>query len=736
MRYSPSQYAFSSGEIAPLLWGRPDYQRYQSGLRLCRGFLPLRQGGITRGPGTLFRGETKAGAAGRLIPFQFAVNDSVVLEFTDGVMRVWRYGVLVESAPSTPYELATPYDLDAIARLQFVQSADAIYLVDGVLPMQRLARLALDNWTIGAAAVRNGPFKVQNLDEAITLQASAASGSITITGVGTSFDAGWVGSLLHLKATDDIGVPYWTGNTTVSPGDQMRYDGRIYEVVSGTDTGVNPPIHTEGDILSEAGKVLWRHITDGSGIAEITAVAGATSITATVLKTIPPGCVSAPTYRWAESAWSDRNGYPATISIYDRRLACANTPGEPRTIWFSTLGDYLDFEPTTSIDGSFAYAIAGSESQNEIVWLRQGARGLHVGALGEEYSTRSTNNGEAISVLNIAFQRDTKVGSRRTTPVAPDGKPMFISADGTRLFEISYAFQDDKNKAEELSLPSDHIGALGFEQIVWQSVPTRIGWLRLTSGDLAAMIYDPREEVLGWMLHPIGGNVISLAVSRNAAGTEDIVNCIVERTVDGVLKRYVEDLVMNYDILRGSVGIEHSVHLFSSMIFNPGSPTDTFTGLGHLEGETVSVWTDKGELGPVEVTGGQVTLLGEVNRATIGKFNEDHVASTLDIGAQAQDGSALGRTKRTKAIGVKLHNTAAAELRYVERRFGQADINGAWRDITNQSVPTDLIAAYSGVVMAQLPSGMATEVYYEMRPLGGAPMTVLAIAPMIDVAGG
>lgn len=736
MRYQPSQYSFSSGEISPLLWARADYQRYQSGLRLCRGFMPLRQGGITRAPGTVYRGMTKDSAIARLIPFQFAVNDSVNLEFSDGVMRVWRYGALVESAPSVPYELTIPYDDAAIARLQFVQSADVIYIVDGVLPPQRLARLALDNWTIGDVEFRNGPFKVQNLDETITLQASAATGSITITGVGTSFDAGWVGSLLHLKPTDDIGVPYWTGNTTVSSGDQMRYDGRIYEVVSGTDTGVNPPTHTDGDILSELGKVVWRHITDGNGIVEITAVASATSITATVLKSVPPGCISAPTYRWAEGAWSDRNGYPACIAIYDRRLLLANTPGEPRTIWFSTLGDYKDFEPSTALDAAFAYTIGGSDTQNEIVWMRQGARGLHIGALGEEYSTRSTNNMEAISVLNIAFQRDTRVGSRRTTPVAPDGKPIFISADSTRLFEIGYAFQEDKNDTVELSMPSDHFGAAGFEQIVWQSVPARIGWLRLTSGDLAGMIYDPREEVLGWFLHPIGGAVISMAVSRDAAGTSDVLMLVVARTIDGSLQHYVEELTVNYDVLRGSADISTSNHLLSAKIFTPASPTDTFTGLDHLEGEEVYAWTDKGELGPVTVASGQVTLLGSVGRATIGIFGADHVASTLDIGAQAQDGSALGRQKRTKAFGVKLHNTAAAQFRYVERRFGQADITGDWRNITNPPVPTDLLTAYSGVVKVNQPSGMATEVYYEMRPLGGAPMTVLALAPMIDVAGG
>ena len=61
------QYSFSSGEISPLLWSRPDYQRNQTGMRKLNGFIPLRQGGFTRAPGTIFRGFTRNNAKARLI---------------------------------------------------------------------------------------------------------------------------------------------------------------------------------------------------------------------------------------------------------------------------------------------------------------------------------------------------------------------------------------------------------------------------------------------------------------------------------------------------------------------------------------------------------------------------------------------------------------------------------------------------------------------------------------------
>ena len=32
-----------------------------------------------------------------------------------------------------------------------------------------------------------------------------------------------------------------------------------------------------------------------------------------------------------------------TASNHDQRLAAAATPAEPRTVWFSAIGDYADF---------------------------------------------------------------------------------------------------------------------------------------------------------------------------------------------------------------------------------------------------------------------------------------------------------------------------------------------------------------------------------------------------------
>jgi len=412
-RTSPAQFAFSSGEISPLLWRRPDYQRFQTGMAACRGFLPLRQGGFTRAPGTLYRGTTRMNLPARLIAFRFAVNDAVTLEFTAFRMRVWRYGVLVDvtGSPGTPYELVTPYDDAAIARLSSVQSADVIWLADGQKPVHKLSRFALDNWTIAPAAFNDGPFRVQNLSESLTLQASATTGTITLTASSAFFVAAHVGSLIRLSPTDYTNIPLWTGNTTASVGQKMRYDGKAYQLTVGIGTGVNPPVHSSGTQkvqLSPA--VSWKFLNDGVGIVRITAITSSTSATATVLQTLPDEVKDDPTYRFEEGAWSDRWGYPSCPEIYDQRLVAAATPSDPRTIWFSAVGGFEEFEPGTEVDSAFAYAIAGGSSVNRILWLARGKAGLHVGALGEEHSTRSADKNTAISIETTVFSFDSSIG--------------------------------------------------------------------------------------------------------------------------------------------------------------------------------------------------------------------------------------------------------------------------------------------------------------------------------------
>lgn len=730
-RTSPPQVAFSSGELDPLLHRRFDYQRFQTGLRKCRGFLPLPQGGFTRAPGTRHLGSTRANAAGILVPFQFARNDALVLEFTPLKMRVWRYGTLI-MAGAAPYELTTPYDAAALASLQFVQSADVIYLADGLRPIHKLSRFALDNWTVEPALYDNGPFRVQNLKKARTVQASATTGTITLTASQALFVAGHVGSLLRLTPTDNTGIPLWTSNETLSVGDNRRYGDNVYQLTEGTNAGDNPPIHLEGVAMVDNGPTKWRFITDGVGIARITAVTSGTVATAEVIKTIPRACVDDPTYRWSEGAWSAVYGYPATLEIFDQRLVAAATPSEPRTLWFSVVGDFADFTEGVEADDAFAYSIAGDASVNRVLNLRRGRTGLHVYALGEEYATRSETRNQVIGPTTAVFDPIGSSGANAARPIAPDGDPIFISRDERRVLQQSYSIQSDSTRAANLSRPAQHIGAVGFKQIAWQATPEPTAWLRMGDGTLSAMVYDPSEEVLGWAVVPVaGGFVESLAIVPDDSGSRDLLTMIVRREIDGVVQRYVEEmsLPITADIAAADIN-----HLYAAKRFDSATPLATVS-VPHLAGEALHAWTNQGCLTDLQADGaGLVTLPEGILSGWIGLFDATHEVETLDIQAASPSGNSTGRGKRLKVAAITVHETVQGYVAARERGL-QSDVLGRLAELLPWKIGRDPVLATTGVIRSSVVSGLAPEISLVIRPYSAAPLTITSIVPTVEETG-
>lgn len=143
--YQPS---FTAGILSPALWSRVDLAKYATGLKTAMNLFVHPHGGASNRAGLEFIAEVKdsTNPAG-LIPFQFSTTQSYVLEFGDLYMRVFRDGGAVLLGMAI-FELVTPYAAADLASLTFIQEADVMYLCHENYPVQKLSRLADDNWTI------------------------------------------------------------------------------------------------------------------------------------------------------------------------------------------------------------------------------------------------------------------------------------------------------------------------------------------------------------------------------------------------------------------------------------------------------------------------------------------------------------------------------------------------------------------------------------------------------------
>ncbi|QPM89156.1 hypothetical protein [Pseudooceanicola algae] len=816
----PPQVAFSSGELDPLLHAREDFQRHQTGLALCRGFLPLRQGGVTRAPGTIFRGYTRANAMARRIPFVFAEDDACSLEFSSGKMRVWRYGALVTEAGGGIYEIDTPFLEADLPGLNYLQDADVMYLSDGRNPMQQLSRFALNDWTITSAELLSGPFRVQNLDEnlKLTLTPSGAPSDVAywiskadlsinalrkygtriyrFKGEGPSlisttngscgelppthdngtesylvddfvdpdifafwefvydtestaggfpidieadsdlFTEDHVDMLMMIEPTDWSSIAIWVGNASVGNGQLVRYAGNIYAVI-GTETGVNPPVHSTGTVRTDASKgTKYRHVSTEVGIVRIRAVTDATHAVADVLQAVPQPCLDDPTYRWSMGAWNDLFGHPRFLTLFGQRLYTARTATEPRTVSASTVGAYRDFLPGAEADASFSYDIGGITSKNPITWLTAGRRGVYIGSMGGVRLVIGTAD-SPITLTTFNPEIVSTDGAAAIQPVMPYGWPVYVTRDKGRLMEVRYNFSDDAMRPFEISLPSQHLGAELFEQIVWQPSPYQRGWIRRGDGTLLCLIYDPEQDVLGWATVPMAGGVVEdLEVSPSVDSAFDVLSMIVRREIDGQTVRCIEEQAINLRPSLGSLGEEHFNHAFCGSVFAPEAPADTFY-LPHLTGETVAAWTDKGPYsGLVVGPGGAVVLPDPVSHAVIGLADATHQFRTLPIRAAANDGDARGRKRRLKnGSAAAVFKTVRGFARCVERIEGEAEYVSPPVELVPLHVASDDVTGRTGILSVELTSGEADEVMLQFEPDGLAPMTITGIFPNIEEVG-
>ena len=90
--------SFLGGELSPQLWGRTEIEKYTSSASTMRNCYVNYRGGANSRAGTLFVGYSKQTGAGyppRLVPFQFNLQQGLMLEFGNEYMRVISDGAYV-----------------------------------------------------------------------------------------------------------------------------------------------------------------------------------------------------------------------------------------------------------------------------------------------------------------------------------------------------------------------------------------------------------------------------------------------------------------------------------------------------------------------------------------------------------------------------------------------------------------------------------------------------------------
>jgi hypothetical protein len=175
---TPIQLNFTRGELTPYIHARIDLDHYRAGLALMSNWVPLRYGGMTRMPGSLFYGETKTSAKrSRFIPFQFNRAQRYAIEVGETYFRFWIPAGRIESPPGTPVEVVTPYLEADLKYIQVRQAGDLVFITCRGYWPRVLTRVSETSWTLDLYVPINGPYGPTNVTS--TTLTPASRGTVT-----------------------------------------------------------------------------------------------------------------------------------------------------------------------------------------------------------------------------------------------------------------------------------------------------------------------------------------------------------------------------------------------------------------------------------------------------------------------------------------------------------------------------------------------------------------------------
>lgn len=210
------QSIFNKGEVSSRIYGRVDNKYYYNAYKYSLNLIPYIQGAITRRTGSVFVNEVKDSTKKvRLVPFKFSTVQNYVLEVGNGYTRFYRNRGRVETSPSVAYELTTPWLEADLPNLKWTQSADVLYVFCAGYQPRKITRTSDTNWTISTVTFIDGPYLPENTT-AVTLTPSgtAVGAAITLTASSALFAATDVNRIVRMKHGTKWGYVTITGFTS------------------------------------------------------------------------------------------------------------------------------------------------------------------------------------------------------------------------------------------------------------------------------------------------------------------------------------------------------------------------------------------------------------------------------------------------------------------------------------------------------------------------------------------
>lgn len=350
--------------------------------------------------------------------------------------------------------------------------------------------------------------------------------------------------------------------------------------------------------------------------------------------------------------FSGAGNYPQAVSYFEQRRVFAGTTNQPQNLWASRTGTESNMTSNFVVrdDDAISFRIAAREANtirhivplSDVILLTSSA----------EWRVNAADNG-ALTPSSVSAKPQSYVGASMVQPITTTNSILYAASRGSHIREIVYSLSQNGNVGynnTDISLLAPHLFKFKtITQLAFANAPTPILWAISSDGQLLGMTYVPDQKVVGWHRHDTDGLFESCAVITE--NEEDMLYVVVKRTINGSNKRYVERLHTRQFATPQDAFFVDCGDTYS------GAATTTITGLGHLEGKTVSILGNGAVFPQKVVTGGAITLEHPVTLAHIGlPITAD--MQTLPLSSEQVQAFAQGRPKNVNKIYVRVYRSS------------------------------------------------------------------------------
>jgi hypothetical protein len=592
-----------------------------------------------------------AGTTSTHIQFRVGASPTIPTKYIDNIS--------VAAVSTGPYEISTPYTLSDLAELQGGQgireSVDVMFLCCSAVRPKELVYGGDTNWTLRNSAFDPMPSFEDDTDISygtITLTPAAVTGAdIVFTASSATFLNGDVGRVIKFGLARALIITFTS--TTIVRADILVDFPSTSAIPAGSwvlegspggstlDVPHRKPIgrtmFAVTNVATFRAEDVGKFIKTYGGLLEIIKFVTSSNITVRIRSELTDSTqenpVAAPAGSWTMevASWSDILGWPTLNEFFQGRYALASNENQRTTMWMSQTNNLYNFAIGALATDAVEYTHrAGVYDKTK--WLLENGGALYFANGHAEHSLKGSGVEQPIGGDVVPFNRaESHNGAARMRPLHVGNSVLFPNWTKHKVLASAYNFDRDAQIAKNslflsrdlaIDVDVDQTPGLSNHAPAYVQEPLPLIFWRRNDGVLLVQSFndDPEGGNNGWTTYELDGDIESYCVTRRNG--QNVLSLIVNRTIDGATVRYIEEVTRDAHLRTESAWTELQTECAIILEKTDSADQDTFTGLDHLEGETVQVLLYKtGQatykvpryMGTFTVASGAITLSEVIN---------------------------------------------------------------------------------------------------------------------------